>query len=59
MSTAVDQTCKHCGTIHGPLCPFIKAVEYYENGTVKRVEYHNRPPLNPNPFPWAPITITD
>lgn len=33
-------TCGHCGMIHGPACPRIRAIEYYENGTVKRVEYH-------------------
>jgi hypothetical protein len=25
--------------IHGPMCPRIKAIEYYPNGTVKRIEY--------------------
>lgn len=32
--------CQHCGYIHNNICPRIKAIEYYENGTIKRVEYH-------------------
>jgi hypothetical protein len=32
--------CYHCGNYHGPACPRIRAIEYYPNGTVKRVEYH-------------------
>ena len=31
--------CAHCGNIHGPRCPSVKAIEYYPDGTVKRVEY--------------------
>jgi hypothetical protein len=35
--------CGHCGLYHGVggMCPRIKSIEYYENGTVKRVEYHS------------------
>lgn len=34
-------TCAHCGSPspHQGQCPRIKAIEYHENGTVKRVEY--------------------
>lgn len=32
--------CGHCGLMHAGPCPRVKAIEYYENGTVKRVEYH-------------------
>jgi hypothetical protein len=34
--------CGHCGQHHvtGGMCPRIKAIEYHENGMVKRVEYH-------------------
>jgi hypothetical protein len=31
--------CAHCGLHHGPVCPRIKAIEYYPDGSVKRVEY--------------------
>lgn len=32
-------TCSHCGMRHGKICPSIRSIEYYENGTVKRIEY--------------------
>lgn len=34
--------CSRCGQMaHSPeACPMVKAVEYFENGTVKRIEYH-------------------
>jgi hypothetical protein len=32
--------CGHCGSHHSVQCPRIKAIEYYPDGTVKRVEYH-------------------
>lgn len=31
--------CGFCGKMHGVRCPEVKAIEYYENGTIKRVEY--------------------
>jgi hypothetical protein len=36
---AMPRQCGWCGMIHGPTCPRIKAIEYYPNGTVKRVEF--------------------
>jgi len=32
--------CQHCGNYHTGQCPRIKAIEYYPNGRVKRVELH-------------------
>lgn len=42
MSTASpDPTrCEHCGMFHNTTCPRIRAVEYHECGTIKRVEFH-------------------
>lgn len=31
--------CGWCGMIHGPACPRVKAIEYYADGRVKRVEF--------------------
>lgn len=31
--------CEHCGLVHETTCPRIKAIEYHENGIVKRVEF--------------------
>lgn len=33
--------CEHCGLYHAGRCSKIKAIEYYPNGTIKRVEYHD------------------
>ena len=38
----VDRSkCQYCGMIHGPMCPRIAAIEYHENGQVKRVEFYD------------------
>lgn len=34
--------CGWCGKLHGRLCPYVKAIEFYDDGvTVKRVEFVN------------------
>lgn len=48
--------CGHCGCWHGLLCPFVKAVEYYPDGTVKRIEYMTTPASPPVPQPIPPLT---
>lgn len=54
-----DYNCAHCGMMHQGQCPRIKAIEYYENGTVKRVEYltpaDSMPPLGGYPAWPAPL----
>ncbi len=46
--------CPHCDALHGgPVCPYVKAIEYYQNGNVKRVEYHTTPP-RPYETPMMP-----
>lgn len=54
--------CEYCSTqhsivYHGGSCPRVKSIEYYPNGTVKRVEF-----VTPNdyaapiqPQPYAPV----
>lgn len=66
MTTDAATRCSHCGQPpHPGICPTIKAIEYYENGMVKRVEYRtaadNYPPIVPLPAtpqpafpPWSP-----
>jgi hypothetical protein len=40
-SIAKPMNCPHCGRIHeGQRCPAVKAIEYYPDGKIKRVEYH-------------------
>lgn len=38
-SAADFNKCLHCGMGHTGRCPQVKAVEYYPNGQVKRIEY--------------------
>lgn len=39
-TTAVQiAACGHCGRIHGAVCSRVKAIEYYPDGRIKRVEY--------------------
>jgi len=33
--------CDHCSAYHVGRCPRIKAIEYYPDGAVKRVEYYD------------------
>ncbi len=42
--TYSDGPCPHCGMIHKTTCPRIKAIEY-ENGMVKRIEFHAPVPV--------------
>jgi hypothetical protein len=41
MSTAnAAPKCQYCGSLtHPGVCPTVKAIEYHQNGTVKRVEF--------------------
>ena len=36
--------CGFCGNYHGPTCPLIKSIEYYPDGTIKRIEYARAEP---------------
>lgn len=61
-STTICYSCKHCGLIHayGGVCPRIKAIEYYPDGTIKRVEYHGPPGIGPLKYEkqgdgWVPL----
>ena len=47
-SSAADVKCQWCGFQHidGGTCPRVKALEYYADGTVKRVEFHEPAPVN-------------
>ena len=34
--------CAWCGGFHTQKCPLVKAIEYHENGTTKRVEFYRQ-----------------
>ena len=71
--TVIHSTCPHCGDWHNGACPEIRAIEYYPDGRVKRVEYergqgkpfYQLPSVPPqqyeqrDPLPWeGPFTVT-
>jgi hypothetical protein len=37
--TDATTKCPWCGLLHGPRCPEVKAIEYFPDGTAKRVEF--------------------
>lgn len=61
-SAARSQNCQWCGTIHGGVCPKVLAIEYFENGNIKRVEFKSEPQWMPSyyppQFPWRGNEIT-
>lgn len=62
-----NEPCPHCGMTHATTCPKIKAIEYFEDGSVKRVEFMTTAdylapiataqPTWPTPV-WGPATTT-
>jgi len=38
-SVTYAKPCPHCGGLHGPRCPEVKAIEYFEDGSIRRIEY--------------------
>jgi hypothetical protein len=33
--------CRFCGGYHSGTCPRVKAIEYHQDGSVKRVEFYD------------------
>lgn len=58
---AAQRWSRYCGLIHvgNGLCPRIRAIEYHDNGQVKRVEFHTTAPVvvSPPMLLWPPIRI--
>lgn len=50
--------CPHCGIFHLQRCPRIKAIEYHDNGAVKRVEFHVPAEIRSTPQPSVPAGVT-
>jgi len=38
-NSASGAKCQYCNGYHPALCPTVKAIEYFENGKIKRVEF--------------------
>lgn len=55
--------CPYCGQpSHLAVCPTVKAIEYFADGMIKRVEFKTPSdyaiPIFPNPFYNTPFTVT-
>lgn len=53
------EACRYCSSpttvvMHGGACPRVKAIEYYPDGRVKRVEFHG---YELGPLPAALATL--
>lgn len=46
--------CNYCGSNHEGKCPMVKAIEYYQDGTVKRVEFITSKDHHPIQFGQLP-----
>jgi hypothetical protein len=57
VTTSTWSSCRWCGCIHvgGGICPCVKTIKYYENGTVKWVEFHEQVPNFPIPVLSTPL----
>lgn len=53
-SALLTPNCEHCGHAgtHAGACPKIKAIEYYADGSTKRVEYFEPTPIATQPVYW-------
>lgn len=50
-TTDVGRFCEYCGNaFHHGICPKVKAMEYFPDGTVKRVEFHGPVPTLATPW---------
>jgi hypothetical protein len=46
--------CRWCGNLHGgEHCPRVRAIEFFENGTVKRVEFRDEEDEAPATLPFV------
>lgn len=61
MATKITN-CQFCGGDHGMQCPSVKAIEYYPDGKLKRVEFKSAADYVPAqswpswPFTGPPVT---
>ena len=50
--------CGYCGAWHSGTCPRIKSIDYYPNGSVKHVEFHDANAVLRDPQGWPIIAPT-
>ena len=49
---STTQKCAYCGLTHLTRCPSVKAFEYHQDGTIKRVEFYS-------PRDYPPLQISN
>ncbi len=64
VTMTIEGQCGHCGGWHCGMCPRVKIVDYQDDGTIRRVEYHNdandwRQWINGQPPPSTPVGDAD
>lgn len=62
MNSTADTNCQYCGMGHTGKCPMISAIEYHEDGSVKRVEFYAPQPTQQipvlGPTTWPDVKVT-
>lgn len=38
-TTNIDKSCPYCGNNHSGVCPRVKSIEYFPDGTIKKVDF--------------------
>ena len=41
LDNKIFKTCPYCGMFHIGRCPALRSIEYYPDGTVKKIVYEN------------------
>jgi hypothetical protein len=59
ITPAMLTKCPHCANYHAGRCPEVRAIEYHQDGSIKRVEYltpaDSMAPVLPAQWqPWQP-----
>lgn len=47
-------SCTFCGGYHSGVCSRVEEIEYFENGTIRRVKLRTYEPPPPPPPPYVP-----
>jgi hypothetical protein len=57
ISITPPAVCEWCKVIHLAKCPQVKAYEYWPDGKLKRIEFHeNKPAVGPGRATLGPLT---
>lgn len=54
----MTNACAHCGNGHIGRCPLVKSIEYFEDGRIKRIEYHEPHQYTPPVYAKTAVAVT-